>query len=146
PILRATGQDSSFVPATVRGRTEEQNAREEIMKKIPTNLLGALGCMLLAMTSPALAADVTPERLINADKEPQNWLMNHRTYDGQRFSPLDRINKANVKGLKLAYAVPLGGGAGNEWNEATALAEDGFLYITDSWGVLYKIDARSGDV
>src|SRR6266571_1366322 len=100
-----------------------------------------------ALTAPlALAADVTPERLLNADKEPQNWLMNHRTYDGQRFSPLDRINKANVKGLKLAYAVPLGGGAGNEWNEATALAEDGFLYITDSWGVLYKIDAHSGDV
>src|SRR5215468_903235 len=81
------------------------------------------------LTAPVLAADVTPERLLNADKEPQNWLMNHRTYDGQRFSPLDRINKANVKGLKLAYAVPLGGGAGNEWNEATALAEDGFLYI-----------------
>jgi alcohol dehydrogenase (cytochrome c) len=99
-----------------------------------------------ALAAPAFAADVTPERLLNADKEPQNWLMNHRTYDGQRFSPLDRINKANVKGLKLAYAVPLGGGAGNEWNEATALAEDGFLYITDSWGVLYKIDARSGDV
>jgi alcohol dehydrogenase (cytochrome c) len=116
------------------------------MKKIPTGLLGALGCMLLATTSPVPAADVTPERLLNADKEPQNWLMNHRTYDGQRFSPLDRINKSNVKGLKLAYAVPLGGGAGNEWNEATALAEDGFLYITDSWGVLYKIDARSGDV
>jgi alcohol dehydrogenase (cytochrome c) len=102
--------------------------------------------MLLATTSPALAADVTPERLLNADKEPQNWLMNHRTYDGQRYSPLARINKTNAKGLKLAYAVPLGGGAGNEWNEATALAEDGFLYITDSWGVLYKIDARSGDV
>jgi alcohol dehydrogenase (cytochrome c) len=30
--------------------------------------------------------------------------------------------------------------------EATPLAEDGFLYITDSWGVLYKIDGRSGDV
>ena len=58
---------------------------------------------------PVLAADVTPERLINADKEPQNWLMNHRTYDGQRFSPLARINKDNVKNLKLAYAVPLGG-------------------------------------
>src|SRR5262249_56710388 len=98
-----------------------------------------------ALTAPVLAADVTPERLLNADKEPQNWLMNHRTYDGQRFSPLDRINKANVKGLKLAYAVPLGGGAGNEWNEATPLAADGFLYITDSWGVLYKIDARSGE-
>ncbi len=31
--------------------------------------------------APALAADVTPERLANPDKEPQNWLMNHRTYD-----------------------------------------------------------------
>jgi alcohol dehydrogenase (cytochrome c) len=42
--------------------------------------------------------------------------------------------------------VSLGGGAGNEWLEATPLVEDGFLYITDAWGVLYKIDVRSGDV
>src|SRR5437899_4801193 len=96
-------------------------------------------------TAPTLAADVTPERLLNADKEPQNWLMNHRTYDGQRFSPLDRINKTNVKGLKLAYAVPLGGGAGNEFTNATPLVEDGFMYVTDSWGVLYKIDVTSGE-
>ena len=64
--------------------------------------------------------------------------MNHRTHDGQRFSPLARVNKDNVEGLKLAYAVPLCGGAGNEWIQATPLAEDGFLYITDSWGVLCK--------
>jgi alcohol dehydrogenase (cytochrome c) len=94
---------------------------------------------------PAMAAEVTPERLLNPDKEPQNWLMNHRTYDGQRFSPLARINKDNVGKLRLAYAVALGGGTGNEFNEATPLAEDGFLYITDSWGVLYKIDGTSGD-
>jgi alcohol dehydrogenase (cytochrome c) len=92
---------------------------------------------------PTLAAEVTPQRLLNP--EPQNWLMNHRTYDGQRFSPLERINKANVKGLKLAYAVPIGGGAGDEYNESTPLVEDGFLYVVDSWGVLYKIDGRSGD-
>jgi alcohol dehydrogenase (cytochrome c) len=93
--------------------------------------------------APAAAAEVTPQRLINP--EPQNWLMNHRTYDGQRFSPLARINRDNVKALRLAYAVPLGGGGGNEFNEATPLAEDGFLYITDSWGVLYKIDGTTGD-
>jgi alcohol dehydrogenase (cytochrome c) len=91
-----------------------------------------------------MAAEVTPQRLMNP--EPQNWLMNHRTYDAQRYSPLDKINKGNVKGLKLAYAVALGGAAINENLEATPLAEDGFLYITDQWGVLYKIDARSGDV
>src|SRR5215471_9369537 len=98
------------------------------------------------LASPAFAADVTPERLLNADKEPQNWLMNHRTYDGQRYSPLARISRDNVRNLKLAYAVPLGGSAGSEFTNATPLAEDGFLYVTDSWGVLYKIDATSGDV
>ena len=100
---------------------------------------------MLTFACPGFAAEVTSERLVKADNEPQNWLMNHRTYDGQRYSPLARINKANVKGLKLAYAVPLGGSAGNESNEATPLVEDGFLYITDSWGVLYKIDGTSGD-
>jgi len=101
------------------------------------------GSMLAAW--PVLAADVTPDRLLNPDKEPQNWLMNHRTYDGQRFSPLDLINKGNVKGLKLAYAVAIGGTSAGENLEATPLAEDGFLYVVDQWGVLYKIDARSGD-
>src|SRR3954462_12886301 len=91
-------------------------------------------------TLPALAADVTHERLVNADKEPHNWLMNHRTYDGQRFSPLDKINKQNVKALHLAYAVALGGSAANENIQATPLAEDGFLYIVDQWAIVYKID------
>jgi alcohol dehydrogenase (cytochrome c) len=105
-----------------------------------------LASSVLLVSGQAFAADVTPERLLNPNKEPQNWLMNHRTYDGQRFSPLTRINRDNVKNLKLAYAVPLGGGAGNEYSVATPLAEDGFLYVTDSWGVLYKIDGTSGDV
>jgi alcohol dehydrogenase (cytochrome c) len=100
---------------------------------------------LLVASSSALAGDVTSERLINADGEPQNWLMNHRTYDSQRYSPLDRINKTNVRSLKLAYAVAIGGTSTDENLQATPLAEDGFLYVTDQWGVLYKIDGRSGD-
>src|SRR5712664_3647519 len=111
----------------------------------------SLRALLLATAAfltvaPAMAADVTPDRLVNADREPQNWLMNHRTYDAQRYSPLDRINKANIKNLKLAYAVAIGGTSANENLQATPLAEDGFLYIVDQWGVLYKIDARSGDM
>src|SRR3984893_16145715 len=101
---------------------------------------------MLAAAAPAMGAAVTPERHTHPDREPQNWLMNHRTYNGQRFSPLARISKDNVRNLKLAYAVPLGGGSGNEYSVATPLAEDGFLYVTDSWGVLYKIDGTSGDV
>ena len=98
---------------------------------------------LSALATAAPAAEVTPQRLANP--EPQNWLMNHRTYDGQRFSPLERINKDNVKNLRLAYAVALGGSSVNENLESTPLAEDGFLYIVDQWGILYKIDGRSGD-
>jgi alcohol dehydrogenase (cytochrome c) len=102
------------------------------------------GCALLAaFSTAAFAADVTPERLANP--EPGNWLTNHRTWDSQRYSPLDKINKDNVKSLKLAYAVAIGGTSVNENLESTPLAEDGFLYVTDQWGVLYKIDARSGE-
>ena len=100
------------------------------------------GAALLAIT-PAIAADVTPERLANP--EPGNWLTNHRTYDAQRYSPLDQINKTNIRNLKLAFAVAIGGTAANENLQSTPLAEDGFLYVTDQWGVLYKIDVRSGD-
>jgi alcohol dehydrogenase (cytochrome c) len=107
-------------------------------------LLLAAGSMLAV--APAIGADVTPQRLANADQEPQNWLMNHRTYDAQRHSPLDKINKMNVHNLRLAYAVALGGTSVNENLEATPLAEDGFLYIVDQWGVLYKIDGRSGEM
>ena len=105
----------------------------------------ALLCGAAMLASPALAADVTPDRLANPDKEPQNWLMNHRTYDAQRYSPLARITKDNVKSLKLAYAVPIGGTAVNENLQATPLVEDGYMYIVDQWGIVYKIDVRSGD-
>jgi alcohol dehydrogenase (cytochrome c) len=103
-----------------------------------------LACAMMVAAAPAFAADVTPERLTNP--EPGNWLMNHRTYDAQRFSPLEQINRANVKSLKLAYAVAIGGTSVTENLESTPLVENGFLYVVDLWGIVYKIDGRSGDV
>ncbi len=58
------------------------------MKTCSAVLLSTLAAVLLANTSPARAADVTYERLLNPDKEPQNWLMNHRDFSAQRHSPL----------------------------------------------------------
>src|SRR5262245_35095885 len=107
-----------------------------------TNRHHSIRIALLAASAlavwPALAADVTPERLANPDREPQNWLMNHRSYDSQRFSPLARINKDNIKSLKLAYAVAIGGTSANENLQATPLVEDGFMYLVDIWGIVYK--------
>jgi len=111
------------------------------MSKTPS-LASLTIALLLAGTAGSYAADVTYERLRNP--EPQNWLMNHHDFASQRFSPLDLINKTNVKNLKLAFAVPLGGKAGNEYVEATPLVDNGFMYITDVWGVVYKIDVHPG--
>jgi alcohol dehydrogenase (cytochrome c) len=102
----------------------------------------ALGCTALAGMAPARAADVTFERLRNP--EPQNWLMNHHDFNAQRFSALDTINTSNVKGLKLLFAVALGGTSANEALEGTPLVDDGFMYMSDHWGVVYKIDVRDG--
>src|SRR5215470_1414415 len=93
---------------------------------------------LVCGSSNAGAAEVTFARLLNP--EPGNWLMNHHDYGAHRFSRLDMINKGNVKNLKLLFAVALGGKSGNESIQATPLVEDGFMYIVDCWGVVYKID------
>src|SRR5207302_5680443 len=76
--------------------------------------------------------------------EPQNWLMNHGDFSAHRYSSLDQINKANVKNLKLKFSVAIGGKGGNENLLATPLVDDGFMYMSDAWGVVYKIDVRSG--
>ncbi|MCC6779134.1 MAG: PQQ-binding-like beta-propeller repeat protein [Hyphomicrobiales bacterium] len=102
----------------------------------------ALGCALLASTSFAPAADVTYERLLNP--EPSNWLMVHRDYGAQRHSPLEQINASNAKDLKLKFAIAIGGTSANEGLEVTPLVEDGFMYVVDGWGAVYKIDVRSG--
>jgi alcohol dehydrogenase (cytochrome c) len=102
----------------------------------------ALVGALLATTSIAPAADVTFDRLRNP--EPQNWLMNHGDFSAHRYSSLDQINKANVKNLKLKFSVAIGGKGGNENLLATPLVDDGFMYMSDAWGVVYKIDVRSG--
>jgi alcohol dehydrogenase (cytochrome c) len=70
--------------------------------------------------------------------------MNHGDFGAHRFSPLAVINGSNAKNLKLAFAIALGGTSGNENLLATPLVEDGFMYMPDAWGVVYKIDVRSG--
>jgi alcohol dehydrogenase (cytochrome c) len=115
-------------------------------------LVAAITGALLTATAltPTRAADMTFERALAADKEPQNWLLHHGNYQGHRFSALKDINTDTVKGLKIAFTVALGGieGGGARYKfgnlEATPIVEDGVLYVTDGWGSVYAIDASSG--
>jgi alcohol dehydrogenase (cytochrome c) len=110
--------------------------------------IGLLASALLASTSVlAMAADVTTERLLNADKEPQNWLTVNKDYASHRYSELDQINKSNVKDLHVAFTVALGGVQGGKkhpWggHQSTPLVDDGAMYVVDGWGVVYRIDVR----
>ncbi len=111
----------------------------------PTLAAALLGCCL---SMPANAADVTDQRLLNADSEPQNWLLPFQNYSSQRFSRLDEINRDNIANLKAAFTVPLSTGlngrAATEL-ENHAIVDDGMLYVDDGGGVIYKIDVTSGD-
>src|ERR1700756_2858359 len=97
----------------------------------------------------ARAADMSFERALNADSEPQNWLLHHKNYQGHRFSQLTQINTETIANLRVAFTVGLGGmEAGvkhaNGNLEATPLVDDGIMYISDGWGSVYAIDVTSG--
>lgn len=102
------------------------------------------------LATSGFAQGVTSDRLLAAGSEAEagNWLMVHRTYDSNRYSPLNEINAGNVAGLRLAFAVPLGGlepsAFGIGYMEGTPLVDNGFMYVSDPWGTPYKIDVTSG--
>lgn len=125
------------------------------MKSIRQSLLAKVGTALAVavISSAALSADVTHERLVNSEREPQNWLNHHGNYEAHRFSGLDQVNKSNVKNLKVAFTWAMGGTQGGGKDvlvypfaglEGTPVAEDGFLYLTTGWGVVTKLDVRGG--
>jgi alcohol dehydrogenase (cytochrome c) len=90
---------------------------------------------------------VNKDRLINAANEPQNWLLMNGDYGSQRYSKLTQINRGNVKDLRMVWALALGGmqdvGQNGPENEVNPLVDNGFLYTSDGWGTVYKIDARN---
>ena len=56
------------------------------------------GVVCIGLASVA-SAQVTPRRLLDSAKEPQNWLMYSGDYAGHRFSALDQINTSNASSL-----------------------------------------------
>ena len=112
---------------------------------------GALVSSFLMSTAltPARAADMTDERTLNPQREPQNWILHHGNYQGHRYSLLKEINADTVRNLKPVFTVALGGfQSGGRYAhgnlEATPLVEDGVMYVPDGWGSVYAIDVSTG--
>src|SRR5258708_13207348 len=86
-------------------------------------ILIAAVCAVLAS---AAAAQVSFERIVQADKEPGNWLTYSRNYQGHRFSPLAEINATNVGNLKVKWAFQFS----HPSNEVSPIVVDGVMYLT----------------
>jgi PQQ-dependent dehydrogenase (methanol/ethanol family) len=103
----------------------------------------ALVCVLA--TTTLLGACARPPPPVDAARiqnpSPTEWLTHGRTYDEQRYSPLERINDSNVRDLGLAWSFDLAAPRGAE---ATPLVANGVLFLTEPWSVVQALDARTG--
>jgi alcohol dehydrogenase (cytochrome c) len=112
-------------------------------------LVFTAGLLITTALTPVSAADMTTERALNPEREPQNWILHHGNYQGHRFSALKEINTDTVKDLKPAFTVALSGfQSGGRYAhgnlEATPIVEDGIMYVPDGWGSVYAIDVTAG--
>ena len=102
--------------------------------------------LLLPLLLAASSADVTYDRLLHTDREPQNWLHYSGNYSGQRYSPLTQINRSNVRNLQLKWSYhPLYAKNTNSQNkmENTPLVVDGIMYTGTALEIV-ALDAVTG--
>ena len=86
-------------------QTGEQGNRE----RTSLSALASSPLLLVATAlTPARAADMTAERALNPQREPQNWILHHGNYQGHRFSALNEIN-ADTSSCKPVFTVALSG-------------------------------------
>jgi alcohol dehydrogenase (cytochrome c) len=99
--------------------------------------------ILFLTVASSLWGQVTFNRILNADKEPQNWLTYSGTELSQRHSLLTQITPANAKNLELQWAFQA---RSLEKFEATPLVVDGVLYTVQAPNDVVAIDAVTGRV
>ena len=98
--------------------------------------------MLLLITQN-VAAQVTPERLVNTAEEPHNWLTYSGNYASTRHSELRQIAPGNVDELQLKWVFQA---QSLEKFETTPLVVDGIMYLTEAPNTVVAVDAKLGRV
>src|SRR3954470_19229432 len=94
----------------------------------------------LALFGVSAIAQVTPDRLLNASHEPQNWLTYGGGYASQRYSLLPNLDPTNARDLQLKWVYRP---KYMEKMEATPLVVDGVLYTVQNSEVV-ALDAATG--
>src|SRR5580692_3719497 len=97
--------------------------------------------LIVILIAIACQAQVTYERLLKADAEPQNWLTYSGSYKSWRYSTLDQINRANVANLKVAWVHQM---PTTHRVETTPIVVDGIMYMTEPPSNVFALDAATG--
>jgi len=97
--------------------------------------------LVLSLVAGSLPAQVSYDRLLHASQEPRNWLTYSGSYMSQRYSALSQITPGNVKTLEQKWVFQV---ESLQKLEATPLAVDGILYVTQPPNDVIAIDARTG--
>ena len=95
----------------------------------------------VVLAGAALQAQVSFDRILQTDKEPQNWLCYSGTLFNQRHSQLTQITPANVKNLELQWVWQA---RSLEKFEATSIVVDGVLYTVQAPNDVVALDAVTG--
>lgn len=90
-----------------------------------------------------VTAQVTFERLLAADQEPQNWLTYSGTNSAERHSRLEQVTPENVSELELEWVFQA---QSLQVFETTPLVVDGIMYLTEAPNTVVALDARTGRV
>ncbi len=106
-------------------------------------IAATVGFMAAAGVTSAQAAGVTEDMLANDTATTNDVLTNGMGRHLQRYSPLDILNKDNVKNLQPAWAFSLGGEK-QRGQETQPIVHDGVMYITGSYSRMYAIDVMTG--
>ncbi len=112
------------------------------MKTVERTLLSLLALAAL-IASAELQAQVTYDRILAADDEPENWLTYNGNYSSQRHSRLEQITRENVDDLELKWM--LQNQAFGAW-QSNPIVVDGVMYITQRPNDVMAVDAVTGRV
>ncbi|GLR18469.1 PQQ-dependent dehydrogenase, methanol/ethanol family [Portibacter lacus] len=102
-------------------------------------LLGFAGCQSNNL-SPKIG-NITEERLLNSDNEPESWFTGGRGYKQAYYSPLNDINEKNIKQLGFAWDFDIDFETAFQ---ATPIVVDGTLFTAGNKGNVYALNAASG--
>ena len=96
--------------------------------------------LLFAAVLP-LGAQVSYERIRQAESEPGNWLTYSGNYSAQRYSRLNQINSTNVRRLQplWVYQARETGGF-----ESSPLVVDGVMYVSEPASGVTALDTLTG--